>query len=266
MSVIDRNKYANYLKSNFSELPKVSAYCPTYGRPFLLEEAIYSFLIQDYPGEKELIIINDYDKHQLKFDHPEIKIINIPQKMYILGEKFNYAVSLSSGSYLFPWEDDDIYLPHKISYSMFAMLNNNKPIFHTPHAFFEVKEKEFLVTSNIYHVNMALKKDLFDSVGGYYTSDGTQLDVNSMTRFFSAADNYESENVSAYDLFYIYRWGTTENYHGSGWAKENMSVLAEEFVKSREDSMLKGEYILKPSWKYNYTEYIDVFLKSQNFG
>ena len=33
--------------------PKVSCYCATYGRTKLLEEAIHSFLLQDYEGEKE---------------------------------------------------------------------------------------------------------------------------------------------------------------------------------------------------------------------
>ena len=40
--------------------PKVSCYCATYGRVSLLEESVHSFLIQDYDGEKELIILNDF--------------------------------------------------------------------------------------------------------------------------------------------------------------------------------------------------------------
>ena len=55
--------------------PSISAKCITYGRVSTLEEAIYSFLQQDYPGEKELVIVNDYPKQKLIFDHPEIKII-----------------------------------------------------------------------------------------------------------------------------------------------------------------------------------------------
>lgn len=252
-------KYSELLKKY--ELPKISAYCPTYGRPSLLEEAVHSFLLQDYPGEKELIIVNDYEKHQLKFDHPEVKIVNLPQKMYVLGEKFNYSVSLTSGSYLFPWEDDDIYFPHKISYSMYEMLSKNLPIFHTSNAFFEVSEKNFSVTSNIYHVNMALKKELFDSVGGYLVSDELQLDINSMMQFFEKANNYKSAEISDKDIFYIYRWSTTQSYHGSGWGKENMSVLAENFVKDRENSFPKGDYVLNPKWKYDYIEEINKFFK-----
>ena len=44
----ERNRAADY--------PGVSCICPTYARPDLLEEAIQSFLLQDYPGPKELIV------------------------------------------------------------------------------------------------------------------------------------------------------------------------------------------------------------------
>ena len=40
--------------------PPVSCFCLTYGRPRLLEEAIHSFLQQDYAGPKEMIVLNDY--------------------------------------------------------------------------------------------------------------------------------------------------------------------------------------------------------------
>ena len=41
-------------------LPFISAKCVTYGRVSLLEEAIESFLKQDYPNSRcELVIVND---------------------------------------------------------------------------------------------------------------------------------------------------------------------------------------------------------------
>jgi len=63
--------------SHWKELPRISCWCPTFAREELLEEAIYSFLIQDYLGEKELVILNDYEKQELVFDYPEIRIFNI---------------------------------------------------------------------------------------------------------------------------------------------------------------------------------------------
>jgi hypothetical protein len=46
-------------------LPTVSRICLTFGRPRFLEEAIESFLRQDYPGEAELIVLNDLPRRNL---------------------------------------------------------------------------------------------------------------------------------------------------------------------------------------------------------
>ena len=56
--------------------PLISCKCITYGRTNLLEEAVHSFLIQEYNGPKELIIVNDYPLQTLIFNHPEVKVIN----------------------------------------------------------------------------------------------------------------------------------------------------------------------------------------------
>ena len=98
--------------------PAVSCICPTYGRPALLEEAIYCFLQQDYPGPKELIVLNDYAGQTLLFDHPEVRMINLPTRFRTVGEKRNAAVALAAHDLLFVWDDDDIYLPHRLSFSV----------------------------------------------------------------------------------------------------------------------------------------------------
>ena len=57
--------------------PFISCKCITYGRVHTLEESIYSFINQEYPGKKELVIINDYPLQRLEFNHPEVKIFNL---------------------------------------------------------------------------------------------------------------------------------------------------------------------------------------------
>ncbi|HEY0602798.1 MAG TPA: hypothetical protein VGD58_07800 [Herpetosiphonaceae bacterium] len=78
--------------------PAVSCICLTYARPELLEEAVYSFLQQEYPGLKELIVLNDYAEQTLMFDHPEVRVINLPWRFRTVGEKRNYRWS-GIGSY-----------------------------------------------------------------------------------------------------------------------------------------------------------------------
>ena len=69
------------------EYPFISAKCITYGRVDTLEESIQSFLQQEFPGKKELIIVNDYPLQKLIFDHPEIKIYNLDETFPTIGDK-----------------------------------------------------------------------------------------------------------------------------------------------------------------------------------
>jgi GT2 family glycosyltransferase len=78
---------------NNSELmsfqPAVSCICLTYGRPEVLEEAVCSFLQQDYAGRKELIVLNDYADQSLTLDHAEVQVINVNKRFRTVGESFS---------------------------------------------------------------------------------------------------------------------------------------------------------------------------------
>jgi glycosyltransferase involved in cell wall biosynthesis len=105
-----------------SSLPLISAKCITYGRTHFLEESIYSFLIQNYPGPKEMIIINDYPLQTLVFDHPEVKIINVQETFPTIGDKENFALQHCNGELIAVWDDDDVAMPNHMSniYKYFA--------------------------------------------------------------------------------------------------------------------------------------------------
>lgn len=49
--------------------PDVSCMCLTYGRPKVLEEAIYLFLLARLLMREELIVLNDYAEQILTFGH-----------------------------------------------------------------------------------------------------------------------------------------------------------------------------------------------------
>lgn len=104
---------------------KVSCVCPTFCRAYLLEEAIESFLRQDYPGEKELIICNDFVHQELVYSHPNVKVINLPERCPNLGNKRNVAYSHATGDVFLTWGDDDIHLPGRISRMVNAMQELN---------------------------------------------------------------------------------------------------------------------------------------------
>src|SRR6185437_12376322 len=91
--------------------PGVSCLCLTYGRPRLLEESVESFLRQDWPGPKELVILNDHPEQPIVFEHPEVFVCNVGRRLRSLGEKRNLSVALARHDNLLVWDDDDIYLP-----------------------------------------------------------------------------------------------------------------------------------------------------------
>lgn len=256
-------------------LPKVSAYCPTYGRPHVLEEAIESFLRQDYIGEKELVILNDYSGHTLHFDHPEVKIYNIKDHIKPLGKKFNETIKLCTGDILFAWEDDDIFLPHRFSVSVQKILKSGKNMYHTQETF--IAQKDGFVRStwelykeySLFHSALAIKKDFFYKANGYFEDheyDSILFDQITMGNFFNL-DNYKSENKNLHEAFYIYRHGVTDTYNTtsfSGWASVNgqLSLGAEVYLEQNKHNIPQGDYYLRPHWKHDYVENVKAYMKN----
>jgi glycosyltransferase involved in cell wall biosynthesis len=98
--------------------PAVTCICSADGRVELLEEAIQSFLHQDYPGAKELIVLNDTAGLTLDFDHPQVQVVNLPRRFHSVAEKLRAAVGLAAYDLVFPWPEDEISLPHRLSFSV----------------------------------------------------------------------------------------------------------------------------------------------------
>jgi len=109
-----KNRWASWL----APPPAVTCICATEGRVELLEEAIHSFLRQDYLGTKELIVLNDTEGQTLVYDHPEVQVVNVPRRFPSAAEKHNAAVSLASHDLIFPWPEGDICLPHRLSFTV----------------------------------------------------------------------------------------------------------------------------------------------------
>lgn len=248
---------------NKNNLPYVSCFCPTYARPQLLEEAIESFLNQDYTGKKELVILNDMPEQKLQYDHPEIRIVNSPVRISPLGKKFNECVNLCRGDVLFVWDDDDIYLPWRISYSI---ENMHDGIYHTRQAYFETGKNEFLEPGrNAYHANLAIDKQLFTKIGGYLEVDLRGIDIDLMQRLkvFERSQELEEKNI-----FYIYRWSGSGSYHVSQWDEKSGGITpaADEYVKKK---MASGEcraglIQLYPHWSRDWLALVKEAKKSKD--
>lgn len=227
---------------------KVSAFCCTFGRPQeMVEEAIECFLRQDYQGEKELIVLNDCPWQTLVFEHPEVHIINMPEQIPALGHKFNAAIAHCSGDVILPWDDDDIFLPWRITTSLYHL--KSKGVFHSHDAWVERHPGHLVSSRNLFQCNLAITRKRLVAAGGYKRQDVSAIDVD----LFKKLDgSRHTRKLLPHEIFYIYRWSTSGSYHTSGWGGRvhGISSKAAYFVKQKIDrgELPSGIIELRPHW------------------
>lgn len=240
------------------QLPPVSCMCLTYGRPKLLEEAVYSFLLQDYEGEKELVILNDCVKHYYVYDHPEIRIINHDQRFSSVGMKRNACVEYCRFEHLFPWDDDDICLPHRLSFSIKQLRSQHRDFFKPNSAYiWNTGNITDLFRDGVIHAQSCFTKSLFSSIGGY-----PDINFGEDREFEKRIPDVQrgSTNIEDQDNYYIYKWGGSGSYHLSGYGENADNVPGvllnriDHQVHSAimEGDIPEGEIELVSQWRFNY--------------
>ena len=232
-------------------MSSVSCVCLTYNRPNLLEESIESFLRQDYAGEKELIIVNDFVHHNIIYNHPNVKVFNLKQRCSSIGEKRNLAASYATHKYVMPWDDDDIMLPHRISYSMDKIEKHNLDKYKLACCFVLSNNKMSnkisyhggLYGTCVYNKHKPIHHP--DMNSGEDAAFEQEYDNNRDTRVVSHCDREYME-----DIYYIYRWGG-EQYHVSWFKSEE---VLDGVDKKIGDNYQSGDIVMQPHWNLDYVE------------
>lgn len=239
---------------------KVSCFCCTYGRPLhVLAEAVESFLRQTYQGEAELVILNDLPGQRIALAdsvrvpaNRSIVIVNMTERIPTLGKKFRRSVDLCTGYLLLPWEDDDIYMPWRIAWSVEHLRDG---YYHTNRAWYEHGGPGVLVpATNLFHCNMAFARELYDRIGGYDADDTPALD-QSLYRRLTAAGAVGMDTPWE-RVHYIYRWQHSGSWHGSGMGGAQPTEEAGRRVALdiARRSIPMGEVEIKPAWTRNWTQ------------
>jgi len=241
-------------------LPFVSCLCVTFARPSLLEEAIQSFLNQDYQGRKELIILNDFHMQTLSFEHPEVLVINLPKKVNTLGEKRNMIAALSSGDVLFPWDDDDICLPFRLSQSVRSLLENNDQYYKPYSAFLWNSNAISSIERYNFHAQCCYSREMFNRI--FYRATGAGEDLLFDNRVREILGKEVRSEVSTRENFYLYRWAGTSSYHISAMNHEDgeSQVLAQSVQSAQRNEIATGVIELTPRWKMDYLQQTKDFL------
>lgn len=250
-------------------LPPVSCMCLTYGRPSLLEEALQSFLLQDYEGPKELVILNDCAEQALVFDHAEVHVVNVSRRFRTVGEKRNACAALTSHDLLFVWDDDDVYLPHRLSYSV-RMLNPEKRFFKPSKALTLNNGQIGGPTANLFHSGACFTKSLFDEADGYrHMGSGQDLDLElRFEKIIGRGKNYNQ--IRPAEIYYLYRWGGSGSYHLSAFGrdandKEPGQARVGRYVASQFETgqLSRGEVVLQPAWRMDYGAAVHDYLSQK---
>lgn len=230
---------------------KVSCICITFQRPptytYLLEEAIQSFLQQNW-NDKELIIINDCPEQKLVFEHPEVKIINLPLRCRTYGEKMAMGVALAQGDYLAPWDDDDISLPMRLTIAMDTLRALGSQYYKAHGQWLLNKHGLSNMESFVGHNSSVFSRKAYAKVGGYpIMSSGADLEID---RAFRLNEPPATNELDRTRWQYIYRWGISDIHMSSLHDKDNVEKGWDHIGKKVAEP---GEFKLEPKWLYNYS-------------
>jgi hypothetical protein len=258
LMVFRKNAPRSTASRESTSMLKVSCLCPTYNRApdnlHLVEEAIESFLRQDYPN-KELIVLNDTPGQSLRFDHPDVRIVNSPVRCSSLGDKRNRMASLATGELLCVWDDDDISLPWRLSKSV-QMLGDAE--YYNPRAYW------FLDCGRLSHDHRTgtcyfasiYRKCTYEELGG--TPDLSMGEDQAMHEKLITRKMAERPPLPVEEWYYIYRWGVSPVHLSSMSGDTFYGALGKLPIVS-------GEFTLEPHWEEEYTDMTRAYLFALQF-
>jgi hypothetical protein len=242
----------------------ISCKCITYGRVDLLEESLYSFLTQEYDGDSELIIVNDYPEQRLFFDHPRVKIFNFDKQFSTIGEKENFAIEQCEYNTIAVWDDDDIALPNHLK---------NINSFFPGHDLLHWQKGALIDYSKITSLcslgnsGIVYTRDIWERAGGHALENAGYDMTFVMKLKYDLKCKISLAEPLDEDVSWMYCWGG-RSYHMSGLGtdvegRENVLVRHSNYIEKQKDKGLipVGDVELNPKWSINYKELLTDYLK-----
>jgi len=236
----------------------------TYGRVEFLEESLHSFLLQDYAGEKELVIVNDYPLQKLVFNHPQVRIYNLDKTFETIGEKENYATELCKGDIICQWDDDDVAMPWHLR-NVEKYFVEGSDLLHWERGVF-FNNSEITSISGLGNSGIVFSKKIWRQLGGH-PIENAGYDMTFVIKIKNISRNIILASPPDNEVSWFYMWGG-RGYHMSGMGtdtndKENVIKRHSNHVESlrKQGKIPTGEIQLNPSWKRDYEKMLSDFLK-----
>ena len=248
--------------------PFISCKMITYGRVEFLEESLHSFLLQDYPGEKELVIVNDYPLQKLVFDHPQVRIYNLDETFSTIGEKENYAIENCKGDLIAVWDDDDVALPnHLLNISKFWKTDTN--IIHWETGVF-YNEPDITKIMGIGNSGIVYSKQVWKQIGKS-PIENAGGDMTLVNKIHSLGKKHVIDaRMPNEEASWFYMWGG-RGYHqsGQGTDVEGKPNIIKRHSDHIEDLRKKGKIpignvYLNPHWNKDYKKMLKDYVNKSN--
>lgn len=228
----------------------ISVMTITYRRRHLLEEAIESYLRQDFLDQTEMLIVNDCFEEKYLFDHPNIKIINCDNRFPSIGEKLEFGFSQCKYDYIYRLDDDDLLAPFALMHTMEDIENNPGYDIYRSNGHYYFENNRFLKISSSVNNGNVYTKHYLSRIKIPNISFGEDYEIT----FNFNAKIYESPRDQK---TLIYRWGMN-TYHVSGMGNISSQTLHKRInriVRPKSKGTIQADertYSLHPQFKEDY--------------
>ncbi len=201
--------------------PPITALCPTYGRFEALRDAVACFLLQDYAGDKRLIIANDSEVPLILSESltstaiqelPEhnIHVGNVRPRYPTLGHKRHALLMAAHRGLVAHWDDDDLYMPWHLTQCVEALRAHPGALCAKPKAAWWAlgPRAHFRAVKGPCH-NVFEGQMVFDRTGALVLGDyppRVSGQARALLKKFRKAGELHTWNPEPADISYVYRW------------------------------------------------------------
>ena len=166
------------------------------------------------------MIVNDYPKQKLIYDHPQVTIYNLDETFPLIGEKENYAIERCKGELIAVWDDDDVAMSNHLQ-NIAKHWQPDTNIIHWETGVF-YNEPNITAITGVGNSGIVYSKDAWERIGRspLENAGGDMTLTNRLHGLGGKVDVKLPDNEASW----FYMWGG-RGYHQSGMGTDDDTRL-----------------------------------------